>query len=140
MKKGFLSFAAVAVVLTTLLFNLTSCEKDEGKLPDIEFLTGGSYTSADKNVNSGDNVLVGIHAEKTEDKDVLKTFNIQHTKNGGAAVTDTTITLTTAEEDMFSKDFTLTPTGTSGDKLKYTFTVTNRDGLVNNVNFTLTIN
>lgn len=140
MKKQFLLTAVAAFILTAALFNLTSCEKDEGKLPAISFKTGGSYTSADKNVNSGDAVLVGINAAKTEEEDVLKTFNIQHTVNSGSAVTDTTIILSSAEEDSFSKDFTLTPTGVSGDKVKYTFTVSNRDGLVNNVYFTLTIN
>jgi hypothetical protein len=140
MKKQFLSTAVAAFILTAALFNLTSCEKDEGKLPAISFKTTAGYTSADKNVNSGDAILVGINAAKTEDEDVLKTFNIQHNVISGSAITDTTIVLTSADEDSFSKDFTLTPTGVSGDKVKYTFTVSNRDGLVNNVYFTLTIN
>lgn len=140
MKKQFISITLAAFVLTATLLNLTSCEKDEGKLPAISFKTGGSYTSADKNVNSGDAVLVGINAAKTESEDVLKTFSIQHTVNNGSAIIDTTIVLPASEENSFSKDFTLTPTGTAGDAVKYTFTVSNRDGLLNNLYLTLTIN
>ena len=70
---------------------------------------------------------------------MLKTFSIQHTVNSGTEVADTTITLPASEENSFSKDFTLTPTGVFTDKLKYTFSVTNRDGLINTVSFTATI-
>ena len=139
-KNNLVSITATVIMLCATLINLSSCEKDEGKLPDIAFKTGSTYTSADKSIDSGTDILVGITAKKTEDKDVLKTFSITHTVNGGSQVTDQTINLTSAQEDTYSQDFTLTPTGSSGDQLKYTFTVTNRDGLINSVNFTITIN
>ncbi len=141
MKKQF-SILAVFVALFALATTISSCEKDEGKAPNISFKTTGSYTSADKNVHSGDTIVVGITASKAEDKDVLKSFSIQHTVNAGAtSVTDNTINpLATSDENSFDKDFTLYPSGALNDKLKYTFSVTNRDGITGTVSFTLTVN
>lgn len=138
MKKSF-SVAAVAVVLFAMLVNLSSCEKDEGKLPNIAFKTGSSYTSADATVTAGDPVLVGINASKAEDKDVLKTFDVSVSVNGGTAtsVAGYPTSLTSAQEDSYSVDIPLTAPD-AGSNAKYSFTVTNRDGLVNTISLTVT--
>ncbi len=138
MKKQ-ISFASIAVVLFVLLFNLSSCEKDSGKLPNIGFKTGGNYTSADVTKTAGDTIVVGISASKAEDADILKTLSITKSVNGAAATTLQTITLTTAQQDTYSQDFTLTA-GAAGTASLYTFTVSNRDGLINSVHLTLTGN
>mgnify|MGYP000890744734 CR=1 FL=1 len=127
-------FVAVAIS-TSCLF---SCEKDEGKLPDIAFKTGGSYLSADKIVAKGETVTVGITADKTEDKDVLKTFNVSASFDGAANSTVSNTTLTSAQADHFEVDVPVTARNQAGTE-KYTFTVTNRDGLVNSVSLTLTV-
>ena len=43
-----------------------------------------------------------------------------------------------SEEDSFSYDYTTTTDTIAGQKSKYTFTVTNRDGLTNSVSVTVT--
>lgn len=132
MKKIFL-LACVAG-----LFCLSSCEKDEGKLPAISFKTGANYVSADKIVGQNETITVGIEASKTEDKDVLKTFDASRSYDGGAATSFLNETLTGSQGDSYSKDISITTRAQAGTE-KYTFTVVNRDGLVNSVSLTLTV-
>jgi|ERR1043165_1442585 hypothetical protein len=138
--RKLLSSALIIAVLATALVNLSSCEKDEGKLPNINFKTGGTYTSADLHLDAGDVVTVGIHATKSEGEDVLKTLNESVSVNGATATTVQTITIPSAQEDEYNNDFNITAAGASGTTLKYIFTVTNRDGLTNAVSLTLTVN
>jgi hypothetical protein len=138
MRKS-LSTALIIAVLATALINLSSCEKDEGKLPNISFKSTTGYTHADASVSSGDPILVGINASKAEDKDVLKTFNISKSVDGQAATTVVNTTLTSAQEDSYSVDYPIIA-GAAGHTEKWSFTVTNRDGLTNTVSFTLTVN
>lgn len=133
MKHVYFLITLMAVVA---LATFSSCEKDEGKLPDISFKTTAGYTSGDVTVTAGDTLTVGINAEKTEDKDVLKTFNISRSYDGGTDATVYSYTLTSAEEDAFSYDYELITRSTAGTE-KYTFTITNRDGLINQVSLTV---
>lgn len=137
--RKLISTALTFAVLTTALINLSSCEKDEGKLPNIAFKTTSGYTYADANVSAGAPILVGITASKSEDKDVLKTFNVSKSIDGAAATTVTNTTLTSAQEDSYTVDYPFFA-GTAGHTEKWSFTVTNRDGLTNTVSFTLTVN
>lgn len=116
----------------------TSCEEDEGKLPNIAFITGGNYTSADKTVALNDTILVGIAASKAEDKDVLKTFDASVSYDSTAAVSIYSETLSGALGDSYTKDIQIITRNQAGTE-KYTFTVVNRDGLKNNVSLTLTV-
>ncbi len=120
------------------LFCLSSCKKDEGKLPNIAFKMGGNYLSADKVVGQSETIIVGINASKAEDKDVLKTFDASRSFDGGVAVSFLSASLTGSEADNYSKDVTITTRAQAGTE-KYTFTVVNRDGLVNSVSLTLTV-
>lgn len=131
-----LFFPLLLLVLPLLVF--TSCEKDEGKLPAIEFKTDAGYVAADKTVAQGESILVGIHAAKTEDKDVLKTFNVSVSFDGGANTSLLTEALSGSDGDIFETDLPLTARNQAGTE-KYTFTVTNRDGLTNSVTLTLTV-
>lgn len=133
------STAILFAVLATALVNLSSCEKDEGKLPNIAFKTTVGYTHADATVASGTSLLVGIDASKSEGEDVLKTFNVSKSVDGGAATTVTNTALTSAQEDNYSVDYPIVA-GAAGHTEKWSFTVTNRDGLTNTVSFTLTVN
>lgn len=138
--KQQISILAVFIALFALATTISSCEKDKGKLPNIAFKTGESYTSADKSIASTDSVLIGITASKSEGEDVLKTLNISASVNGAASTTvaNGQISIPSAQEDSYSGDFTFKPAATSGNTIKYTFTVTNRDGLTNAVSLTLT--
>ncbi len=138
MKKTMFSSLAIAAALFVFMVGMSSCEKDEGKLPNISFKTTAGYTAADKTVAAGDTIVVGINASKSEEEDVLKTFNISKSVDGASSTTVQTITLSAAQEDTYSQDFSLVA-GSAGHTEKYTFTVSNRDGLTNSVNFTLTV-
>ncbi len=131
------------IIITSLTIGLlafvSACKKDEGNLPAISFKTGGSYLSHDDSVATGSAILIGINAEKTEDKDVLKKFNLSKSVNGGTDNTIYSKDLSGGEGNNYSFDYKDTLKGASGDKTKYTFTVTNRDGLVNNVSLTVKI-
>jgi hypothetical protein len=133
MKK--LLFGAF-VFLGCALF-LSSCEKDGGKLPNIEFKTGSGYVSANDTLLGGTSFTIGISASKAEDRDVLKSFNISRSVNGGAAATVYSQSLSGSNGDNYTYDFNTVADTTSGLSAKYTFTVTNRDGLTNQVSLTV---
>jgi len=117
-----------------------SCKKDEGKPPAISFKTGPGYISSDTIVAANSVLFIGIHAEKTEEENVLKHFNASVSRNGGANVTVDEAELTGADEDAYNVDYTFTVPPEVGDTHMLTFTVTNRDGLTNQVSLTLTAN
>lgn len=132
-KFTFLGLASLSML------SLASCEKDEGKLPAISFVTGGSNISEDKTLDKGASFTIGIKAEKTEKEDVLKQFNITRAINGGTGTSVFTKSLSGSEGDLYTYNYTGTMDTSSGQKNKYTFTITNRDGLVNQVSVTLTV-
>jgi len=136
MKKliKYLSF----VMMSVIIFSISSCEKDAGKLPDISFKTGTGYTSADASIARNTSFKVGINAAKTESADVLKTFNISVSFDGGASTSVYSETLTAAQGDNYTYDFNRTTRNQAGIE-KYTFTITNRDGLINTVTLTVTV-
>jgi hypothetical protein len=132
-------------VLTFLLFSLLalsfgSCSKDEGKKPEISFRTGAGYTSSDATVMNGSDVLIGIHCAKSEDVDVLKHFNASVSVDGSANTSLDDVELTGADGDVYDVDYTFTVPPEAGHTYKLIFTVTNRDGLTNQVSLTLTAN
>ncbi len=120
-------------------FVLFSCEKDAGKLPNIAFKTDAGYTSVSASVSKNQTLTVGINASKAESKDVLKTFNVSSSFDGAAATTIVQETLSGGQGDSYSKDVSITTRNQSGIEI-YTFTVTNRDGLSNQLSLTLTVN
>jgi hypothetical protein len=134
MKKIF-TFAAIALATTFL----ASCEKDEGKLPNISFKTGTGYTSADATVGKNDTLLIGINASKSEDEDVLKTFEGVRSYDGGTGISIAGETLDGSKGDSYTKDVPVITRNQAGTE-KYTFTVVNKDGLKNSVTLTLTVN
>lgn len=129
----------LAIICVSLIALFSSCEKDEGKLPNISFKTGGSYITTDTAITAGTTITIGISASKAENKDVLKKFNISKSVNGAAATTVYDKDLSGSEGDNYSYDFTPTLESTVGQTNKYTFTVTNRDGLTNQVALTVTV-
>ena len=128
----------IALIASAFIFLLSSCEKDAGKLPDISFKTGAGYIAADATVARNIAFKVGINAAKTESNDVLKTFNISVSFDGGPSSTVYSETLTAAQGDNYTYDFNRTTRNQAGTE-KYTFTITNRDGLINTVTLTITV-
>ena len=129
---------SIFLMLAIAVAAISSCKKDEGKLPNIMFKTGGNYVSTDETVTTGDTVLIGIKAEKTEEEDVLKTFSVIQTV-AGVDSTIESLQLSGTQADVFEKDYNLVAGSTAGIQKKFSFVVTNRDGLVNEVSLTLTV-
>lgn len=134
MKK----LTSIFAIFMSLVF-LASCEKDEGKLPNIAFKTGTGYVSTSTTLSKDTTVVIGITASKAEDKDVLVTFDGSRSYDGGTSASFTSETLTGSNGDSYSKDVTITTRNQAGTE-KYTFTVVNKDGLKNNVSLTITVN
>ena len=82
---------------------------------------------------------MGITASKAEDKDVLKKFNISKSTNGATAVSIFDKDLSGTEADSYSYDYSAVMDTVSGQKNNYIFTITNRDGLTNQVSLTTTV-
>jgi len=135
MTKKIINLLLVAL----FAISIVSCEEDEGKLPNISFKTGTNYKSADDSLSAGAAFTIGITASKSEDKDVLKKFNISKSIDGAAAVTIFSKDLSGSEGDNYNYDYSDTMSHTVGQKSKYIFTVTNRDGISNNVSLTLKV-
>ena len=135
--KHSLKLLSFATILITLI-STSSCEKDKGILPDISFKTGTGYTSDNATIAKNIAFLVGINAARKEDKDVLKTFNASVSYDGGASTTVYSETLTSAQGDNCTHDLNLTTRNQAGTE-KYSFTITNRDGLINTISLTITV-
>lgn len=133
--KKFISYLAVAI----LFISVASCEKDKGLLPNIAFVTTEGYTYQDATVGTSAAVKAGITASKAEDKDVLTKFTVTRSVNGGAAEEVESEDLSGEDGDSIARDINIT-TGSETGTEKYTFTVVNRDGLINSISFTLTVN
>lgn len=128
-------FSAIAIICTIIAFS--SCEKDEGKLPAISFKTGGNYVSHNDTIAVDSNIVIGINASKSEDKDVLKKFNISKSINGGSSSSVYDVDLTGDDKDNYNYDFRTKVDNVKGQSTNYSFTVTNRDGLTNTISVTV---
>ena len=116
----------------------SSCKKDEMIPPTIDFTTGAGFTSADAHIALDTDFKIGVDAKRTEEKDDLKTFVATVSFDGAAETTIDNVTLTTAQAGEFTKDYDLTTRNVAGTE-KYTFTVTNRDGLITSKSITITV-
>ncbi len=128
----------IIISFLSACFILGSCDKDAGLLPKIAFKTASGYVSSDITLAKGAALKIGIDASKSEDKDVLKKFNISKSVNGAAATTVFTKDLSRTEGDNYTYDYSEILENAAQTN-KYTFTVTNRDGLVGQVTLTVTI-
>ena len=137
MKTFRAGISSIAILLISLLF-FSSCEKDKMVPPTIDFTTGAGYTSADAHIALNTAFKIGVDAKRTEDKDDLKTFTVTKSYDGAAATTIDNVTLTTAQAAEFTNDYNLTTRNVAGTE-KYSFTVTNRDGLITTKSITITV-
>jgi len=128
------------ILFLALAFGIISfsCKKDEMIPPTIDFTTGSGYTSADSHIALDTDFKIGVTAKRTEDEDDLKTFIVTVSYDGGAETTIDNVTIPAAQAGEFTKDYDLTTRNTAGIE-KYSFTVTNRDGLVTTKAITITV-
>jgi len=132
MRSSFFTF------ITAVVFLLSSCEKDKMIPPTIDFTTGAGYVSADGHLAVNTNFKIGVTAKRTEEKDDLKTFVVTRSYDGGAETTIDNVTIPSAQAGEFTKEYPLTTRNQNGTE-KYTFTVTNRDGLITTKSITITV-
>ena len=126
------------LIVLAAVISLSSCEKDEMIPPTLDFTTGAGYTSSDAHIGLNTNFKIGVDAKRTEEKDDLKTFVVTVSYDGAAASTIDNVTLTSTQGAEFTKDYNLTTRNMAGTE-KYTFTVTNRDGLITSKSITITV-
>lgn len=121
-----------------LILSFSSCGKDKMIPPTLDFTTSAGYTSADGHVALNTAFKIGVDAKRTEDKDDLKTFTVTKSYDGGTATTIDNVTIGSGQAAEYTKDYNLTTRNTAGTE-KYTFTVTNRDGLITTKSITITV-
>lgn len=134
---------ATAVILSCILtLSLNSCKKDEegdeGKLPNISFQAGNGNIISDATIAKATPFNTAIVASKSEDKDVLKKFIITRKYDSGNDSTIYMKDLSDNEGDNFSYQYTGTTRNFTGSEM-YTFTIVNRDGLINKISLKLTV-
>ncbi len=141
MKHPFTKLVPGTLLLIAFFILINACSKEEDKMipPILDFKVGTGYTSADATVGKNTAVKIGIHAEKTEGEDYLKTFSVGHAFDGGAETNDSTLILPESAHDIFETDIDIITRNQTGTE-KYNFTITNRDGLIVSKSITLTVN
>ncbi|HZV69366.1 MAG TPA: hypothetical protein VFG10_07480 [Saprospiraceae bacterium] len=128
-----------SLLLFAILGLVAACAKDEGSKPNISYKSGPLYVTADISLAAGSLVAVGINASKASDGANLKKFTVTKSVNGGAATTAFSQDLSGTEVDSYSYDYTEFLTGNAGNTIKYTFTITDVDGVSNSLSLTVTI-
>ena len=131
-----------SILFFVLAFGIISfsCHKDEDAMipPTMDFTTSAGYTFADSHFGPDTDFKVGITAKRTEDKDDLKAFIVTVSYDGGSETTIDNVTIPSAQAGEFTKDYDLTTRNVSGTE-KYSFTVTNRDGLITTKTITIMV-
>jgi hypothetical protein len=126
------------IFIATAAFLFSSCEKDEMIPPTLDFTSGAGYISADGHLTVNTAFKIGVTAKRTEEHDDLKTFIVTRSYDGAAETTMDNVTISAAQAGEFTKDYDLTTRNQNGTE-KYTFTVTNRDGLITTKSITITV-
>ena len=137
MKKVTITTLVCAVALA-FIFTLSSCEKDKGTPPLITFISTAGYFHGDTTLTSGSTIKIGVNTQLAESGDVLKTLNLSKSIDGAADATVSTTSIPTAQQDNYTQTDSLV-LGSAGHTERYTYTVTNRDGLTNSVKLTVTV-
>ncbi|HPE56578.1 MAG TPA: hypothetical protein P5514_09300 [Bacteroidales bacterium] len=135
MKTLFKLFLVIGIISLVV----TSCKKDEedeGEELKISFKTSAGYTYADATLPGGTAIKVGIEAETEKAQDPIIKFNISESVNGA---TPTTVYSEDLENTTYEYDYNFTLNTVSGNEHKYTFTITNRDGLNEQKSITFTV-
>lgn len=141
MMTYFKTKSLLAVWSVTLVLAAVSCKKEEddpGTLPQITLDNTAGYLSKDTTIAKGTTVKVGVRAAKTEANDVLIKFTESVAYDGKADSTILNATLSGSEGDAYANDINISTRNLPGEE-RYTFTIVNRDGLVNTVSLTLTV-
>jgi hypothetical protein len=135
MKTLFKSLIAISLVL----FLFSSCKKDEedeGNELKINFKVDAGYNYTDATLPGGTAIKIGIEAETEKPQDPIIKFNISESVNGGIS---STVYSENLEDSDYEYDYSFELDSISGNVHKYTFTITNRDGLNAQKSITFTV-
>jgi hypothetical protein len=128
------------ILLTTLiLISLFSCEKEQGKIPTIKFKSGSGYTYESNDIVANSSFKIGIDAYKSETRDYLSKITVTKSINNGEAVEVFSKDLSKSERDTYTYDYSGVAGSTSDETEKFTFKMTSKNGLTNEVYLTLSV-
>jgi hypothetical protein len=123
------------IIRTLILFLaiglvFTSCKKNEEENPqdemNINLKDDPGYTYTSETLPAGTAVLIGVEAETEKAQDPIIKFNITEAINGGEG---STVYSEDLDSTDFEYDYHYTLDSISGTVHKFTFTITNRDGI-----------
>jgi hypothetical protein len=128
------------ILLTTLILtSLFSCEKEQGKIPSIKFKSGSGYTYESNDIVANSSFKIGIDAYKSETRDYLSKITVTKSINNCEAVEVFSKDLSKSERDTYSYDYSGVAGSTSDETEKFTFKMTSKNGLTNEVYLTLSV-
>ncbi len=134
--KGFSKIFLLFLLLSTFI---TSCEKEQGKIPSIKFKSGSEYISSSSDVIENSTYKIGIDAYKSETRDYLSKISITKSVNNGETVEVFSKDLSKSERDTYSYDYSGIAGSTSDETVTLKFKLTSKNGLTNEAFLTLTV-
>ena len=128
------------ILLTTLILtSFFSCEKEQGKIPTLKFKSNSGYTYESNDIVANSSFKIGIDAYKSETRDFLSKITVTKSINNGEAVEVFSKDLSKSERDTYSYDYSGVAGSTSDETEKFTFKMTSKNGLTNEVYLTLSV-
>ncbi len=126
------------IALALVALTIGGCKKeDEENELKLSFKTGAGYTASDVILAKATAFKVGVEGETEKKKDPIVKFNISESVNSGAT---TSIFNEDIEKQDYEHDHDFTVNDTvHGNKHRYTFTITNKDGLTKQQALTVTV-
>jgi hypothetical protein len=131
-------FSKILITLIVLI-SLTSCEKEQGKIPIIKFKSSSGYTSESNEIIANSSFKIGIDAYKSETRDYLTKITVTKSVNNGQALEVFSKDLSKSERDTYSYDYSSEVGSTSNETEKFTFKVITKRGLTNELYLTLRV-
>jgi len=108
-----------------------------GQLPSIIWKSGGVYTYHDTTVSKGTLITLGVNATKGSANDPLTLLQLKRSYDGGSDSVILSVNLTGSMGDATTLDFPVATRSIAGTE-RYTFGVTDKYGLNNQVGLVIT--
>ncbi|MBS1589633.1 MAG: hypothetical protein JST52_08495 [Bacteroidetes bacterium] len=138
MYLGIKSLYGTVIFASSL--TLISCKKDDpntGQLPSIVWKSGGVYTNRDTTVSKGTLVTLGVNATKGSANDPLTLLQLKRSFDGGSDSVILSVNLSGNMGDATTLDYPVATRSVAGSE-RYTFWITDKYGLNNQVSLVIT--
>jgi hypothetical protein len=128
------------IAVFSTLFIFSSCRKtiELGKQPIISFVEGADLLSTDGTLTPNKKYFVRTKLEQSEDLSPNTSFEISRTYNQGLDTSVFYVTLKDADQNLYEYTHNFTTLKNAGTE-KFTFTVKNDKGIVNQKILTFTV-